>query len=95
MPQLALSDCLLQVDASTKLCPCFLPLTNLIEMQEPFPQQPIQRPMRAIRGRTARYANTSMDRSEAVAPRDAEGGSPPTPVRRAGRGEPQSDAFRS
>jgi len=46
--------------------------------------------MRAIRGRTSRYAaSNNPERSEAVPPRDTEGGSPRTPVRRAGRGEIQ------
>ena len=59
------------------------------DAQEPVPEslQPVSRPMRAIRA--PRYA--AMDRADVLptrSSRDTETGSPPTPLRRAGRGGP-------
>lgn len=57
------------------------------DAQEPYPEQAVQRPMRAIR---VPRLSTTMERPDAPAKnmRDAEGSSPHTPVRRAGRGVP-------
>ena len=59
------------------------------DAQEPVPEslQPVSRPMRAIRA--PRYA--AMERADVLptrSSRDTETGSPPTPLRRAGRGGP-------
>ena len=56
------------------------------DAQEPYPEQAAQRPMRAIR---APRLNSALERSDILprSSRDTEGGSPQTPVRRAGRGE--------